>query len=144
MMNDRSTKYIIWLFCFLGIITILLLVKYSSELENDLVGKNTQIFSLNQELEKSYAKNEKLKQDLEIERFNETEYILDSGIYVSGLDFNEGLFNIIVLDGDKGFVETNEKTIALKNGDHYENFEIFSGQEVEVKNIKIKLERVLN
>ncbi|MFX1499432.1 MAG: hypothetical protein ACFFDH_00555 [Promethearchaeota archaeon] len=144
MMNDRSTKYIIWLFCFLGIITILLLVKYSSELENELDGKNTQIFSLNQELEKSYAKNEKLKQDLEIERFNETEYILDSGIYVSGLDFNEGLFNIVVLDGDNGFVETNEKTIALKNGDHYESFEIFSGQEVEVKNIKIKLERVLN
>lgn len=129
----------------------------------EVTNQNTQIFELSQELEKSQAKIEKLENKIQEppratiiksspspSKEVKKEYILTSGNYISGKNFEPGTYNIIAMSGNGNVYSSNAfddgiNAIMGTDKDYYEqeykNIKLPKNTELKISGVKIKIIR---
>jgi len=134
---------------------------------SEVTNQSTQIFELSQELEKSQAKIEKLESKNQespratiinsvkpspspSKEAKKKEYIFSSGNYISGPDFEPGIYNIIAIEGNGNVYSSNAFEGGLNammgtDKDYYEqeykNIKLPKNTELTISSVKIKLVR---
>lgn len=135
-------------------------VKEVIELKDQLTEKDNEINQLKKKLLNVESKNEEAKviekktitPKLKEAKKENTTYVFSSGNYISGKDFEEGIYNIEIVSGEIGNIMSSNLLAGGINAvmgtneefaeSSYKNIELPKKTKLEIKSIKVKLIKV--